>query len=80
MRGSASRGIYCINTLCPKLSAKHRGQKSYGGKSPTGEKVLWDKSPRGQKSSGVNVRGGGSPAGKCPVGQSLRTNRTIYPC
>ena len=44
-----------------------RGQKSYGGKSP-----------RGQKSSvvnvqGANVRGWGGLAGKCPAGKSPRT-------
>ena len=40
------------------------GQRSYGGKSPRGKSP-----PRGQKSSGVNVRGGGKVLnGKCRGG------------
>ena len=45
MRGSPNRGITICIDFAPKLSAKHRGQKSYGGKSP-----------RGQKSSVVNSK------------------------
>ena len=85
MWGSPNRGITIY--FAQKLSAKHRGQKSYGGKSlrgkkSSGAKVLGGKCSRGQKSSVVNVRGqmcrgggGGSPAGKCLAGKS-----PIEPC
>ena len=84
MWGSPNRGITIY--FAQKLSAKHRGQKSYGGKSlrgkkSSGAKVIGGKCSRGQKSSVVNVRGqmcrggGGerSPAGKCLAGKSPRT-------
>ena len=51
MRGSANRGITISIHFAQKLSAKHRGRKSYEGKSPRGQKSS------GAKSSVVNVRG-----------------------